>query len=75
MEVLRSTGHGSSFWLLRKWPHCRGGCGIPVHTPNMKGYPQNLHTTVKDTIIFPFTKQVQIKALLHLKKQQLNISQ
>lgn len=45
----------------------REGCGIPAHTPNIKGCLQNLHTTIRDTIIFQFTKQVKIKALLYLK--------
>lgn len=62
--------HKTWVWVLAvqniaSWQ--RGGCGIHVHTPNVKGCPQNLHSTIKDTIIFPFTKQVQIKALLYLK--------
>lgn len=62
MLFLSSTGQGSFFLPVQQIASLqKGGRTVLVYSPNIKGCLQNLHTTIKDTIIFPFTKELQKK--------------
>lgn len=62
MLFLSSTGQGSFFLPAQQIAsQQKGGHTVLVYSPNIKGCLLNLHTTIKDTIIFPFTKELQKK--------------